>query len=128
MPPFPLSYIFPPPPLCSFLVFFSSFIVLLSGPLERNSQVDGELYYLCYLRMRCIQALNELPLWLHRPRNSGKYSPVVFPQDLWYFCPLYPHNAFVEFPKWMKSRFTGTLLRSETQIFLITAWLHYVTV
>ena len=63
------------------------------------------LCYLRYLRMSCIQTLNDLPLWLHRPPNSGKYSPVVFPQDLWYSCPQYPHNTFVEFPKWMKSRF-----------------------
>lgn len=78
------------------------------GSPERNGHGDGELGYLCYLRLSRIQALNELPLWLHRPQNSGKYSPVVFPQDLWYSCPQYPQNAFVEFPKWMKSRFIWT--------------------
>lgn len=98
------------------------------GSPERNGHGDRELGYLCYLRLSRIQALNELPLWLHRPQNSGKYSPVVFPQDLWYSCPQYPHNAFVEFPKWMKSRFIWTRLRSKTQIFLITARLLHITV
>lgn len=65
--------------------------------------------YLRYLKMSCIQSRNELPLWLHRPPNSGKYSPAVFPQDLWYSCPQYPHNAFAEFPKWMKSRIIWSL-------------------
>lgn len=100
----PLLYIFPPHRY-TLLVFFSSFIVFPSV-LQRRTVTETESRgYLCYLRLSCIQTLNELPLWLHRPQNSGKYSPVVFPQDLWYSCPQYPHNAFVEFPKWMKSRF-----------------------
>lgn len=39
---FPLSYIYPPPSsaLLSLLVFFSSFIVFISDPLERNSEGD----------------------------------------------------------------------------------------
>lgn len=99
---FLLSYIFLLP---SSTVFFSPFIVVISGPPERNSQGDKKLCYLRYLKMSCIQTQNELLLWLHRLQNSRKYSPAVFPEDLWYSCPQYPHNAFVEFPKWMKSRF-----------------------
>lgn len=112
----------------SLLVFFSAFIVFISGPPERNSQGDKKLCYLRYLKMSCVQTQNELLLRLHRPQNSGKYSPAVFPEDLRYSCPQYPHNAFVEFPKWMKSRFIWTLLKSETYIFLISPWLYYFTV
>lgn len=78
-------------------------------------------------KMSCIQTRNELLLWLHRPLNSGKYSPAVFPEDLWYSCPQYPHNTFVEFPKRMKSRFIWTLLKCETQIVLISTRLYYFT-
>lgn len=102
-------YLSSPPrhPACLLLVIYC---FPFSSP-ETNSHGDRKPGYLCYLRLSCIQTLNELPLWLHRPQNSGKYSPVVFPQDLWYSCPQYPHNAFVEFPKWMKSRFIWTVLK-----------------
>ena len=92
--------------LHSLLVFFSTWAVFVSGPPERNSGGDTALCYLCYLKVSCVQTRVELlPLRSLRPLNSGNYSPAVFPEDLWYSCPQYPHNTFVEFPKWMKSRF-----------------------
>lgn len=124
--PFLLSSIFPSPalhPACLLLVIYC----FPFGSPETNGHGDRKLDYLCYLRLSCIQTLSELPLWPHRPQNSGKYSPVVFPQGLRYSCPQYPHNAFVEFPKWMKSRFIWTVLKSTTQIFLITARLLHIT-
>lgn len=53
MPLFLLSYILLLP-LYSHLVFFSPFIVFISGPRERNSQGDKKLCYLCYLKMSYI--------------------------------------------------------------------------
>lgn len=79
--------------LCSLPVFSSPFIVFIAGPPERSSQGDRKLCYLRYLKMNCIRSQNELLLWLHRPQNSRKYSPAVFPQEVWYSCPQYPHNA-----------------------------------
>ncbi|KAA8585964.1 hypothetical protein FQN60_007533 [Etheostoma spectabile] len=59
-------------------------ILRATGPPERNHQGDKKLCYLCYLKMSCVHTQNELLLLLrlHRPQNSGKYSPVVFPEDL----------------------------------------------
>lgn len=104
-----------PPPLRSLLVFFSIWIVFVSGPPERNSDGDAALCYLRYLKISCVQTRVELlPLRSLRLLNSWNYSPAVFPEDLWYSCPKYHHNAFVEFPKWMKCGFIWTLLKSET--------------
>lgn len=105
----PFLCTFPPPPPHPPCLLLAPFIVFLQSPPERHGQGDRKVPYLRYLKMSCIHNRNELPLWLHRPPNSGKYSPAVFPQDLWYSCPQYPHNAFAEFPKWMKSRIIWSL-------------------
>lgn len=83
----------------SAVAFPSQALHLFSVPPERSGHGDRALGDLCYLRPSRSQALNELLLRLHRPQNSGKYSPVAFPEDLWYSCPRYPRNALVEFPR-----------------------------
>lgn len=43
------------------------------------------------------------------PKFRENIPPAVFPQDLWYSCPQYPHLAAAEFPQRMKSRIISSL-------------------
>lgn len=123
----PLLHIFPPQ-LHALPVFFPSFIVFPSV-LRRRTVTQTESWTTCVISdWAAFRPWTSCRCGCAGPQNSGKYSPLGFPQDLWYSCPQYPHNAFVEFPKGMKSRFIWTVLKSKTQVFLITARLLHITV
>ncbi|TNN62331.1 hypothetical protein EYF80_027448 [Liparis tanakae] len=51
--------------------------------LQRGTVKETKSCYLRYLKLTCDQTQHEmLLLWSHKPPNSRKYSPVVFPEDL----------------------------------------------
>lgn len=79
--------------------------VFILGPPERNSQGDKKLLpALSQTDLRSDSTWDVAAVVTQAPKFQEIFSCVV-PWRLAVSCPQYPHNAFVEFPKWMKSRF-----------------------